>query len=258
MTWKQFRARIEPALKEMERVKPLAEVEDYHKASVAIAQSVYKFAGEQDQDAFVNPFLFLLEPSILALGMAASEAEEKLPVSVRQVMTKHGCFDGDEKPTSLTTFALQEPITIEASALEELWGEPPLSGKVVLAVVATSRVTSTEDMACGSGLMQAKGVFLAVHYTVTNDANSRIQPSTQINSGLALVDGRGRRWTGNSARGHCFLEAQLAAQRGGDGPESWVEAGFTGQTAVVFDIPRDASGLRLHSEALGLEVILRE
>ena len=127
------------------------------------------------------------------------------------------------KPTSLTTFALQEPITIEASALEELRGEPPLSGKVVLAVVATSRVTSTEDMACGSGLMQAKGVFLAVHYTVTNDANSRIQPATQINYGLALADGRGRRWTGNSARGHCFLEAQLAAQRGGDGPESWVE-----------------------------------
>ena len=104
--------------------------------------------------------------------------------------------------------------------------------------------------------MEAEGVFVAIYYSIRNDANSRIQPATQINSDFILMDDQERQWEEGGSGDHCFLEANFADKVGGRGPENWVGTGFSGVTAIVFDVPDSASGLRLISTRLGIEVSL--
>jgi hypothetical protein len=120
-----------------------------------------------------------------------------------------------------------------------------------------SVASSYDDDICGGGLTFAKGQFVAVSYRVRNDAQARMQPSTQLGHEFLLVDGRGRQWQGaESASEYCFIDANFAEQFGGEGPEDLIGPGFEGLTAVVFDVPNDAEQLTLQNSSLGFKVDL--
>ena len=103
-----------------------------------------------------------------------------------------------------------------------------------------------------------QGEWVAVHYTVDNKSDFRIQPVNRLTTNLNLIDSQGRKYTPAGFFHHGFLAgAGFAIQSGGgsDGRD-WLEPGDTATTAVAFDIPLDASGLRLRSEAGNFEVEL--
>ena len=153
-------------------------------------------------------------------------------------------------PPPTTSYALGDLIVLDATLLLELWGEPELNGQIQVTFSSISNVSGIEDQICGTGRLRAKGRFVAIYYSITNDANSRIQPSTQINNHFVLTDDEGRQWAENSVSGHCFLEANFSTLAGGEGPETWIDPGFSGETAIVFDVSETASSLRLQSSRL--------
>lgn len=158
-------------------------------------------------------------------------------------------------PPALSLHALGEPVTVDAGLLSGLMGEPELTGQVVLTFISSEGAVSVEDSLYGT--VDAEGVFLVVHFSVANEANSRIQPSTQINDDFSLVDERGRQWAPAGYLTHGFDVAEAFADQAGENdPKGWVAPGFTRTTAIAFDIPEGASGLRLRSERLGMEVAL--
>ena len=168
-------------------------------------------------------------------------------------------FTAEDSPTTpITSYVMEQPVTIDAGLLNKLFGEPELSGEITLTFTSVLRAEDINDNAysCGWGEMEAEGVFVAIYYSIRNDANSRIQPSTQINSDFVLMDDQERQWEEGGSGDHCFLEANFADKVGGRGPESWVGTGFSGVTTIVFDVPDSASGLRLISTRLGIEVSL--
>ena len=166
-------------------------------------------------------------------------------------------FTAEGAPTTpITSYVMEQPVTIDAGLFDKLYGEPELSGEITLTFTSVLRAEDINDNVCGRGKMEAEGVFVAIYYSIRNDANSRVQPSTQINSDFVLMDDQERQWEEGGGGGHCFLEANFADKVGGRGPESWVGTGFSGVTTIVFDVPDGASGLRLISTRLGVEVSL--
>ena len=166
-------------------------------------------------------------------------------------------FTAEDTPTTpITSYVMEQPVTIDAGLFDKLYGEPELSGEITLTFTSVLRAEDINDNFCGSGKMEAEGVFVAIYYSIRNDANSRIQPATQINSDFILMDDQKRQWEEGGSGDHCFLEANFADKVGGRGPENWVGTGFSGVTAIVFDVPDSASGLRLISTRLGIEVSL--
>ena len=166
-------------------------------------------------------------------------------------------FTAEDTPTTpITSYVMEQPVTIDAGLFDKLYGEPELSGEITLTFTSVLRAEDINDNFCGSGKMEAEGVFVAIYYSIRNDANSRIQPATQINSEFVLMDDQERQWEEGGSGDHCFLEANFADKVGGRGPENWVGTGFSGVTTIVFDVPDSASGLRLISTRLGIEVSL--
>ena len=167
--------------------------------------------------------------------------------------------DGAQEPLAsspqLTRYALDGPVSIDATLLPGLLGEPDLVGQVVLSIDGVDTFSSYEDYFDGE--IRAQGTFLVIYYSIENAATSRIQPSTQINDEFGLVDDRERQWVpaGYSNYGTSVARA-FAIEVGRDSPISWVGPGFTGNTAIVFDIPESATGLALRSDKLGVQVDL--
>jgi hypothetical protein len=153
--------------------------------------------------------------------------------------------------------SLGEQITFDAQSLPELAGEEDLSGQVSVTFERVFVATSYNDDICGQGMTYAKGKFVAVSYRVKNDAQTKMQPSSQLGDNFLLVDGRGRQWEGaESGSDYCFIDANFAEGFGGEGPEDWIGPGFEGLTAVVFDVPNDAEQLTLQNRSLGFKVDL--
>ena len=102
-------------------------------------------------------------------------------------------FTAEDTPTTpITSYVMEQPVTIDAGLLNKLSGEPELSGEVTLTFTSVLRAEDINDNACGSGKMEAEGVFVAIYYSISNDANSHIQPATQINSDFVLMDDQER------------------------------------------------------------------
>ena len=269
-TWGDMVEELKKVIDAYEDMEPPEELEDYHTVNLKTAKALLEIVKEKDGNQIVNEFELFLQPGLFAIGAAIMSEEDKLGSHIRTQLVDAGCIDDSQdinaftehpEPTRkpevpLTGYSLGEPIVIDAGSLGSLFGEPELSGEIILTFTSVVQAESIDDNFCGTGSMDAKGIFIAIFYALTNEANSRVQPATQINSDFVLMDDRDRRWTVEGVVGHCFLEANFAEREGGDGPEHWVGPGFMGRTTIVFDAPYATMGLRLISEELGIEVQL--
>ena len=84
-------------------------------------------------------------------------------------------FTAEDTPTTpITSYVMEQPVTIDAGLLNKLSGEPELSGDITLTFTSVLRAEDINDNVCGRGKMEAEGVFVAIYYSIRNDANSRI------------------------------------------------------------------------------------
>ncbi len=161
--------------------------------------------------------------------------------------------------------ALGEAVTVDAGLLPPPVGEPRLSGKVELTFRAVDRhanVSNEGRARAGGGASDAtfeprQGVYLVVHYTVTNNSDEFLQPETYVNEIFTLADQEGREWVPGTFANYGFAVAYaFALEVGGADPRDHIGPGKSLDTAVAFDVPKTVSGLRLRSERLNLEVSL--
>ena len=155
----------------------------------------------------------------------------------------------DATPRPLSAYSLGEDITVDASHLRPFWGDPAFSGEVTINFLSTREIGRVNDERFGS--FQPKGIFRVLYYSVENGANLKIQPGTQIGDVFSIVDDKGRQWDAHP-------DAYVFARRDyREDPNSYVGPGFATTTAVAFDVPKSASGLKLRSDQLGIEVTLK-
>ena len=204
--------------------------------------------------------------ALTACGGGVSVREEDLEVRTRG-LTEPEKVTLETLPPLGTQVTLGQPFTMDASLLSATVG-PTLTGELALNFLWTERgtVVNPETMisVTGATLIIAskigkatQGEFVAVHYTVENKADSRIQPLARLTGNLNLIDSQGRKYTPAGFVLHGFLAGSgFALQTGGSDTRDWLEPGNTATTAVAFDVPLDASGLRLRSEAGNFEVEL--
>ena len=104
-----------------------------------------------------------------------------------------------------------------------------------------------------------EGIYLAVFYTIKNETNSAVIPGTHVNNVFSLIDSQGRVWPTATYYSHGFEVAYaLGVPDGKEDPRAWVDTGTSYGTALAFDVAEDATGLRLRSELLNLEIGLGE
>ena len=103
------------------------------------------------------------------------------------------------------------------------------------------------------------GTYLAVFYEVTNESTGGLKPSVHVNDAFELVDAQGRKWDKANYFSHGFeVPYAIAVPLDKGDPRTFVEPGETVEVAVAFDVAVDATGLRLLSERLDLEIDLGE
>ena len=204
--------------------------------------------------------------ALAACGGGASVSEEDLTVRTRG-LTEPEQVTLETLPPLGTQVTLGQSFTIDASLLPGL-GVPTLTGELAINFMWTERGNAVNSQTMlsvtGATLITAskigkatQGEFVAVHYTVENKADVRIQPLARLTANLNLIDAQGRKYTPAGFFHHGFLAGSgFALQTGGSDTRDWLEPGNTATTAVAFDVPLDASGLRLRSEAGNFEVDL--
>lgn len=160
--------------------------------------------------------------------------------------------------------ALGESVTLDAGLMKGPIGEPPLQGSAVLTFssVATTNYIGTAGRALGGGASAAffdsrEGTYLVVYYTVKNDTEGGLQPSTHVNGSFMLVDDQGRAWAPANYYSHGFeVPYAVGIDTGIVDTRKFVEPGDTVETAIGFDVPEDINVVKLRSELLDLEVSL--
>ena len=206
--------------------------------------------------------------ALAACGQGAFVPEEDAVVTTRG-LTEPEKVTLETLPPLGTQATLGQPFSIDASLLPGL-GVPMLTGELAVNFLWTERgagvnpdtmflvIGEGATMLPASKLGKARqGEFVAVHYTVDNKADIRIQPQARLTANLNLIDSQGRKYTPAGIKLHGFAAGSgFALQSGGSDTRDWLEPGNTATTAVAFDIPLDASGLRLRSEAGNFEVEL--
>lgn len=164
-----------------------------------------------------------------------------------------------ETPTvvALEMIDLGDVAEVDASVLPELAGESLLAGNLSVRFIS-AEVTPFIDTEF-EGRQDARGKFLVVVYEVESNLDARMQPATQISDKLVLTDNKGRKWERADYEGdYGGISNDAAEARGCDSAAAWIGAGFTGCTAIVFDVPEDATGFSLQWERAGLSVDLGE
>lgn len=169
--------------------------------------------------------------------------------------------DGDSDDvtpaTELREFGFGDVITVDAADLPALLGQESLKGETQLTFLEAEFADEIEDQFTGSGTIRPRGKFVIVYYAVKNDLNLGIQPSTQIGGEFVLIDESDRQWeTVDYSGNYGGVSGSAAVARGFEQPETMVPPGFENTTAVVYDVPLDASGLALVSAELGIRVPL--
>ena len=216
----------------------------------------------------INIVAMLAAFVLAACGGGALGSKEDVEVRTRG-LTEPEQVTLETLPPLGTQVTLGQPFTIDAGLLPGT-GAPTLTGELALIFLWTERGTevNSETMLLvkgGGALLSAsevgkatQGEFVAVHYTVENKADIRIQPVNRLTTNLNLIDSQGHKYTPAGFVLHGFLAGSGYALQSGGGSDArdWLEPGNTATTAVAFDIPLDASGLRLRSEAGNFEVEL--
>ncbi len=150
-----------------------------------------------------------------------------------------------------------EAITIDASRLQGLFGEPKLTGKIVVTVLEHEFTGVVEDQFTGRGMVRSRGQFVVLYYSVMNDLNSKMQPASQVNNRLYVMDEKGRRWeTADYTGDYGGVSGSAAVAKGYEQPASWIAPGFEQVTAAVFEVPADVHDLILVWEQAGVKVPL--
>ena len=214
----------------------------------------------------------IIAATLAAIALAAcggSSLPNKEDVVVRtRGLTEPEQVTLETLPSLGTQVTLGQPFTMDASLLPAL-GTPTLAGELAVNFMWMERgITVAPEImlfVTGATLLPAskigiatQGEFIAIHYTVENKADIRIQPLARLNGNLSLIDSQGRKYAPAGFQYHGFLAGSAFALQTGSGSDTrdWLETGNTATTAVAFDIPLDASGLRLRSEAGDFEVEL--
>ena len=159
-----------------------------------------------------------------------------------------------------------EPLRIPGAALPPPIGEPPLDGDVVITFksIVRTKTFGIDAKALAGGASAAfydsrHGTYLAVFYEVRNESTGGLKPSVHVNDSFELVDAQGRKWEKASYFSHGFeVPYAIGVPLEKGDPREFVEPGDTIETAVAFDVAEDATGLRLLSERLDLEIDLGE
>ena len=160
--------------------------------------------------------------------------------------------------------ALGESVTLDAGLMKGPVGEPPLAGSAVLTFssIATANDIGTAGRALGGGASAAffdsrEGTYLVIYYSVKNDTEGGLQPSTHVNGSFILVDDQGRAWAPANYYSHGFeVPYAVGIDTGIEDTRKFVEPGDTVETAIGFDVPEDIKVVKLRSELLDLEVSL--
>ena len=174
-------------------------------------------------------------------------------------------LDPNAAPLGLQA-VIGEPIRIPGEVLPPPIGEPPLDGSIVITFKSIVRATTIDSAsrAFAGGASAAffeprHGTYLAVFYEVRNESTGGLKPSVHVNDAFELVDGQGRKWDKASYFSHGFeVPYAIAVPLDKGDPREFVEPGETVEVAVAFDVAPDATGLRLRSERLDLEIDLGE
>ena len=177
----------------------------------------------------------------------------------------------------VTQVVMAEAFRIDASPLPPPIGEQALEGTVVFKFVSVAAGLSIKDETIPvvsvtywnrrtgpnpAGNMKgddhvAKGVYLAVTYSITNEATTTIRPDIHVAGAFSLADDKGRLYPVASYSTHHFpVSTAFAIQDDNDDPREWLEPGDTITTVMAFDVAEDAGEVRLRSEVLGIELPL--
>jgi hypothetical protein len=159
-----------------------------------------------------------------------------------------------------------EPLRIPGGALPPPIGELPLDGDVVITFKSIVRAESVDSAsrALAGGASAAffeprHDTYLAVFYEVRNESTGGLKPSVHVNDAFVLVDAQGRKWDKANYFSHGFeVPYAIAVPLDKGDPRTFVEPGETVEVAIAFDVAVDATGLRLLSERLDLEIDLGE
>ena len=160
--------------------------------------------------------------------------------------------------------ALGVSVTVDAGLMKGPVGEPALQGSAVLTFssIATATDIGNAARALAGGASAAffdsrEGHYLVVYYTVKNDTEGGLQPSTHVNGSFMLVDDQGRAWSPANYYSHGFeVPYAVGYDAGVEDTRKFVEPGDTVETAIGFDVPKDINVVKLRSELLDLEVSL--
>ena len=152
---------------------------------------------DKEQDARFNLYELMANTDLWIPATIREETIKELDDETRQVLKTAGCNLDDETETSepatpITSYIMEQPVTIDVGLLDKLSGEPELSGEIIITVKSIERALNIEHNLYGK--VEAEGVFVSIYYSLVNEATSRIQPSTQINDNFVLADDRGRQW----------------------------------------------------------------
>jgi len=168
-----------------------------------------------------------------------------------------GLASGPAEPTECAA-ADRAEVTVEASRLGRLMGQPDLEGTVTVRVLGRADPPSTFEDPFIQQPTVAQGKFVGVRYSLANDTNAEVQPSTQVSDSLRLTDGE-RSWAVADYSGahQTGVSGAWAETQGDEQPETMVGAGFEQTTWAVFDVPADArpTGLALSFESGGQECL---
>jgi len=208
---------------------------------------------------------------ILLLLAACGGAEDPAPALA----------EDEAAPVELEALATQvvmaEAFRIDASPLPPPIGEKALEGTVVFKFVSVAAGLSIKDETIpivsvtywnrrtganpGAAMKGddhvAKGVYLAVTYSITNEATTALRPADHVAGAFSLADDKGRLYPVARYSTHHFpVSTAFAIQDDNDDPREYLEPGATITTVMAFDVAEDAGEVRLRSEALGIELPL--
>ena len=266
-TWADLAASVRSNMLPLENVTPPAVLDEYHEARILAGEAFLAYVEAKPQDETANLFeLIILTADPRVTGVETQF--QALATNLRQQLIDGGCYSestadtptsDDAVPTAqpLTNAAFGDTLTINADKLSKAYGQEELAGSIKISFVRVERHRSVEDAnyPCG-GTMTAEGIYLTVYYTIQNDANAEIQMATNISNSFLLLDDRDRQWKQGGHQGECALEPNLAAMADLEQPAHYIPPGFASGTALVFDIPTNATGLRLVNKRWGVEVVL--
>ena len=202
---------------------------------------------------------------MLMLLAACGGAEDPAPASAEQEAAEAAPVELEALGTQIV---MAEAFRIDASPLPPLIGEQALQGTVVFKFVSVAAGMSIEEktipvvsVAYRGNLKGddyvAKGVYLAVTYSITNEATTALRPDIHVAGAFSLADDKGRLYpVASFSTHHIAVSTAFAIQDDNDDPRKWLEPGETITTVMAFDVAEDAGEVRLRSEVLGIELPL--